>query len=92
VARGEPGAGHGTNDVWKRWQQARMDELLDGMSATEFMLRFTMSNPDVHTIIVGTLNPAHLHDNVTAVLHGPLSAPVYTEARRRLGLPEAVST
>ena len=61
VARGEPGAGQGAADVWKLWEHARMDELLEGMSATEFLLRFTITNPDMHTTIVGTLNPAHLY-------------------------------
>ena len=84
VARGEPGAGQGAADVWKLWEHARMDELLEGMSATEFLLRFTITNPDMHTTIVGTLNPAHLHANVAAVLQGPLPAAVYAEAKRRL--------
>src|ERR671923_847914 len=57
VARGEPGAGQGSADVWKFWKHARMDELLEGMSATAFLLRFTITNPDMHTTIVGTLNP-----------------------------------
>jgi aryl-alcohol dehydrogenase-like predicted oxidoreductase len=84
VARGEPGAGQGAIDVWQRWEQANMGELLEGLSATEFMLRFTLSNPDIHTTIVGTLNPAHLQENVAAVGQGPLPASVYSEARRRL--------
>ena len=61
-----------------------MDELLEGMSATEFMLRFTITSPDIHTTIVGTLNPAHLQENVAAVLKGPLPASTYHEAKRRL--------
>jgi aryl-alcohol dehydrogenase-like predicted oxidoreductase len=84
VARGEPGAGHGLADVWKLWEQAQLEALLEGMSATEFMLRFTITNPDMHTTIVGTLNPAHLQENVAAVLKGPLPASVYDEAKRRL--------
>src|SRR5215510_3482499 len=70
VARGEPGAGQGATDVWKLWEHAQMDELLEGMSATEFMLRFTITNPDMHTTIVGTLNPVHLHENIAAVVQG----------------------
>ena len=66
------------------YRHAHMDELLEGMSATEFMLRFTITNPDMHTTIVGTLSPAHLHENVAAVLQGPLPASVYNEAKRRL--------
>ena len=90
VARGEPGAGQGSADVWKLWEQAQLDELLEGMSATEFMLRFTITSPDVHTTIVGTLNPAHLQENVAAVLQGPLPAAMYHEAMRRLADARAV--
>jgi aryl-alcohol dehydrogenase-like predicted oxidoreductase len=90
VARGEPGAGHGSADVWKLWEQAQLDELLEGMSATEFMLRFTVTSPNMHTTIVGTLNPAHLHENVAAVLKGPLPAAMYHEAKRRLADARAV--
>ena len=92
VARGEPGPGQGSADVWRLWQHARMDELLEGESATEFLLRFTLTNPDRHTAIVGTLNPAHLHENIAAVLQGPLPAAVYTAARRRLAAARAVPT
>ena len=84
VARGEPGAGSGSADVWERWEQAGLDDLLDGMTATEFLLRATISNPDAHTTIVGTLNPTHLRENVAAVLKGPLPADVLDEAKRRL--------
>jgi len=84
VARGQPGEGQGSADVWKVWEQARMDEWLEGMPATEFMLRFTISSPDRHTTIVGTLNPAHLRENIAAVLQGPLPASMYDEAKRRL--------
>jgi aryl-alcohol dehydrogenase-like predicted oxidoreductase len=90
VARGEPGAGEGSADVWKLWEQAQLDELLEGMSATEFMLRFTITSPDIHTTIVGTLNPAHLHENVAAVLKGPLPTSMYHEAKRRLAAARAV--
>ncbi len=89
VARGAPGAGQGAADVWTLWEWARLDELLEGMSATEFMLRFTLSNPDVHTAIVGTLNPLHLHENVAAALHGPLPNAVYEAARDRLSAARA---
>jgi aryl-alcohol dehydrogenase-like predicted oxidoreductase len=84
VARGEPGAGQGLADVWKLWEQAQLDELLEDISATEFMLRFTITSPDMHTTIVGTLNPTHLQENVAAVMKGPLPAPMYHEARSRL--------
>jgi aryl-alcohol dehydrogenase-like predicted oxidoreductase len=60
------------------------------MSATEFMLRFTITSPDVHTTIVGTLNPTHLQANVAAVVQGPLPASLYYEAQRRFAAARAV--
>ncbi len=84
VARGQPGEGQGSAQVWERWEQAGLDDLLDGMTATEFLLRATISNTDAHTTIVGTLSPAHLHENVSAVRKGPLPAEVLAEANRRL--------
>jgi aryl-alcohol dehydrogenase-like predicted oxidoreductase len=85
VARGEPGVGQGGGDRWKKWEQGRLDELLsDGETRTQFILRFTLSHPDMHTTIVGTQNPAHLKENLAAAEKGPLPAHVYAEAKRRL--------
>jgi aryl-alcohol dehydrogenase-like predicted oxidoreductase len=67
-----------------RWEQARLDELLDGMTRAEFMLRFTLSNHDLDTTIVGTKDISHLHDNIAAALKGPLGENVVQEAKRRL--------
>lgn len=89
VARGEPGQGQGSADVWQLWERAQLAEILQGMSATEFMLRFTITNPDMHTTIVGTLNPEHLRENVAAALKGPLPDSLYHEAKRRLVLARA---
>jgi hypothetical protein len=41
------------------------------------------------TNIVGTKNPAHLADNVTAAARGPLSPETYAEAKRRLAAAAA---
>ena len=90
VARGSPGEGQGTAPVWTLWDRAKLDELLEGGSPTEFMLRATIANPNAQTTIVGSLQPAHLQQNVAAVLKGPLLAPVLEEAKRRLA--EARST
>jgi len=54
------------------------------MSPMEFILRFTFTHPDLHTSIVGTINPDHLRHNVNVLLQGPLPADVYAEAKRRL--------
>ena len=59
------------------WDTAKLDELLDGMSRTAFLLRFTLSNPDLDTTIVGTSSIEHLRANLAAAA-GRLPA-----ARRR---------
>ena len=85
VARGEVGVGLGNEDRWKKFEAAGLDELREpGESRTAFLLRFTLSHPDVHTTIVGTLYPEHLQENVAAAQKGPLPAEVYEEAKRRL--------
>lgn len=85
VARGEPGAGLGDADGWKKFEAAKLDELCaEGESRTAFLLRFTLSHPDVHTTIVGTLHPEHLQENARVAAQGPLPAKVYAEAKRRL--------
>jgi aryl-alcohol dehydrogenase-like predicted oxidoreductase len=68
----------------KRWENARLDELLNGMSRQEFILRFTISNPDLDTAIVGTKDIGHLRENVSAALNGPLPDDIVREAKRRL--------
>jgi aryl-alcohol dehydrogenase-like predicted oxidoreductase len=72
-----------------RWQSARLDELLDGMSRHEFILRFTLSHPAMTSAIVGTSNADHLRGNVAIATLGPLPHDVYAEARSRLGLAPA---
>jgi aryl-alcohol dehydrogenase-like predicted oxidoreductase len=85
VARGEVGVGLGNEDRWKKFEQAGLDELREpGESRTAFLLRFTLSHPDVHTTIVGTLYPEHLQENIAAARKGPQPAEVYEEAKRRL--------
>ena len=84
AAKGAPTEGKQGGVQWERWQQVHLDDLLDGMTAMEFILRFTFTHPGLHTNIVGTINPAHLQDNVDVLRQGPLPADVYTEAKRRL--------
>ena len=74
-----------TETMRDRWDEAKLDELLtDGMTRMEFMLRFTLSNPDLDTTIVGTKSVEHLADNVAAALKGPLPDDLLSEAKRRL--------
>ena len=96
VARGVPVAGEeaidrlpeGFRDVFRarreRFDKAELEDLLDGMSTMEFMLRFTISHPDMGMTIVGTANPDHLAANLAAAAKGPLPADQYEEAKRRL--------
>jgi len=67
-----------------RWEEARLDELLDGISRIEFTLRFTLSSPELDTTIVGTASLDHLRDNLAMAAMGPLPDEVVQEAKRRL--------
>lgn len=67
-----------------RWDDAGLEELLEGMTRMEFMLRFTLSHPDMHTTIVGTANPDHLADNLNAAEKGALPADLYAAAMEKL--------
>jgi aryl-alcohol dehydrogenase-like predicted oxidoreductase len=85
VARGEPGVGLGDGGRWTSFEKAGLDELrAEGESRTAFLLRFTLSHPEMDTTIVGTLIPEHLQENVRIAEQGPLPADVYAEAKRRL--------
>ena len=85
VARGEAGVGMGNQDRWKKYEDAGLDTLREaGESRTAFLLRYTLSHPDINTTIVGTLYPDHLKENVEAALRGPLPPDVYAEAKQRL--------
>ncbi len=84
VAKGQPGDGHGAEESWNAYEAAKLEEISEGAPATEFMLRFTITHPDLSTTIVGTRNPAHLAANVAAVEKGPLPADLYAEAKHRL--------
>jgi aryl-alcohol dehydrogenase-like predicted oxidoreductase len=84
AAKGAPSEGKQSGLQWDRWRAAKLDDLLGHMSPMEFVLRFTFSNPDLDTTIVGTANPAHLRSNVEMLERGPLPADLYAEAKLRL--------
>ncbi len=67
-----------------RWDKARLDELLNGISRIEFMVRFAIALPALDTTIIGTKSLAHLRENLAAAIKGPLPAEIVAEARRRL--------
>jgi aryl-alcohol dehydrogenase-like predicted oxidoreductase len=70
----------------RNWETSGLDDLLAdaGLSAMEFILRFTLSHPGLSTTIVGTANPAHLATNIATAEKGPLPADLYEEAKKRL--------
>jgi aryl-alcohol dehydrogenase-like predicted oxidoreductase len=67
----------------RQWLEADVADLLGEMTPMEFMLRFTISNPDMATTIVGTANTDHLAANVRAAAAGPLPSAVLQAALRR---------
>ena len=72
---------------WDHFSQAGLDDLLeDGESKTSFLLRFTLSHPELNTTIVGTANPQHFRENIATANKGILSEEIYSEAKRRLDL------
>jgi aryl-alcohol dehydrogenase-like predicted oxidoreductase len=91
VARGLPDPSPSLPEGYRAAMQARRErfaaiditDLADGATPMEFMLRFTISHPDLHTTIVGTSNAGHLAANVAAAGKGPLPPDVYEAARAR---------
>jgi aryl-alcohol dehydrogenase-like predicted oxidoreductase len=73
----------------RRWESSGVDDLLDGMTRMEFVLRFTLSHPDLSSTIVGTSQIGHLQANLAVAEQGPLPADLYEQARRRLPSPAA---
>ena len=69
----------------RRWDSAGLDDLLDGMPRLEFVLRFTLSHPDLSSTIVGTSSIEHLRANLAVAEKGPLPADLYDEVKKRLG-------
>ena len=69
----------------RRWDAAGMDDLLGGMPRHEFVLRFTLSHPDLSATIVGTSSPEHLRANLAIAAKGPLPADLYERVRKQLG-------
>jgi aryl-alcohol dehydrogenase-like predicted oxidoreductase len=66
-----------------RFEQTDISDLLGDMTPMEFLLRFTISHPDLDTTIVGSKDPEHLAANIAAASRGPLPPDVYAAARAR---------
>jgi aryl-alcohol dehydrogenase-like predicted oxidoreductase len=66
------------------WEKAKLDELLDGMSRIEFMIRYVLSNENVDVALIATTDGSHLAANVDYASKGPLDSKRLEEAKRRL--------
>src|SRR5713226_9642243 len=49
AAKGAPSGAGQAGTPWERWQKARLDDVLEGMTPMEFILRFTFTHPDMAT-------------------------------------------
>jgi len=78
-------------DPWKGLADAVTQLDLDdlrapGESIAQFLIRFALAHPGLHTNIVGTRNLKHLAENIKAAEAGPLADDVLAEAKKRLDL------
>src|SRR5712691_2789119 len=67
----------------RRWESAGLDDLLDGMTRLEFMVRFTLGHPGLSSTIVGTSSADHLRANLAIAAKGPLPPDLQEKARQR---------
>jgi aryl-alcohol dehydrogenase-like predicted oxidoreductase len=67
---------------WHRLEQLDYDALKTG-NPIQTAMRFTLSVPGIHTMIVGTKNPNRWAENVNLLAAGPLSAEEYNSIRAR---------
>jgi aryl-alcohol dehydrogenase-like predicted oxidoreductase len=74
AAKGAPSDGKQKGLQWERRRRAQLGEVIGVINPMEFILRFTFSNPDVNTTIVGTANPVYLRDNVSILLKAQLAS------------------
>jgi len=91
TGRGAPAKGWATRpigtadgEVRDVWERAKLDDLLDGMSRIEFMIRFVLSNENVDIALVATTNPDNLRADVGYAAKGPLPQATIEEAKKRL--------
>lgn len=76
-----------------RFEKMGLDREALGLPATtrwdEIALRFTLSQPGVHSAIVGTTRPEHILSNIAAAEAGPLPPEVIEKIRQAFAAAEA---
>ncbi|GAB4540965.1 MAG: aldo/keto reductase [Haliangiales bacterium] len=66
-------AGHEAELYWHRWRALNLDAIKPhDLTWHELALRFSAWHPGVHSAIVGTSRPEHLHTNAEYAARGPL--------------------
>jgi len=91
VAQGGPDAVIQRQANNRIWELAKLSQLVPKeMTAAQLLLRYTLSHPDCHTVIVGTCDHGHLESNIQAVKAGPLEESLYAEMTRRVMQVESV--
>lgn len=91
IARGGPESQTPREDAIELFERAGLRELLGDMTPAQFILRYTLSNPNCHTAIVGTTSLDHLRQNLQAAEEGPLPAELCDEIARRVKAAMAVA-
>ncbi len=67
-----------------KWEKASLSALAPQLDPMELMLRFTLSHPSAHTVIVGTKSLGHLQANLRAAEKGPLEAQLLEAIRAQV--------
>ena len=68
----------GQKRLWDRAQQRLGPEVIGDLPRVGASLRWLLSNPDIHTAIVGTTNLNHLKENIASANQGPLPSDLLT--------------
>ena len=76
VAKGSPVAEAGDSRTFARtrprWDKSQLGALAPEIDSMELILRFTLSHPAAHIVIVGTQSLEHMAANMEAAAKGPL--------------------
>ena len=75
--------------AWDRARALLSPEVIGDLARVEASLRWLLSDPEIHTAIVGTTNIRHLEANIDSAERGPLPDDVLAAIAQRLTLPNS---